>query len=115
MVLATKVVGQLVYLALAFALVAYGDWKYRRTGARGLWRDWLILATVITAAFAAASVLFYGPGQMQPLPLWAPVPVVASAGSLHWLHRRRCPVGLRILVTALLFFTLQQLGPWSIA
>jgi hypothetical protein len=40
MVLTTQVVGQLVYLALAFALVAYGDWKYRRTGARGLWRDW---------------------------------------------------------------------------
>ena len=112
MILTTNALGNLVYLALACALVAYGDWKYRRSGARGLWRDWVILATVLTGAFAAASVVFYGPGHMEPSPLWAPIPVVVGAGSIHLLHRRRWPTGVRIPLTALLFFAVQQAGLW---
>jgi|SRR5918999_5159275 hypothetical protein len=115
MVLTPNALGHLAYLALAFGLVVYGDWKYRRSGARGLWRDWVILATVITGAFAAASVVFYGPGQMEPSPLWAPIPVGVSAGSIHLLHRRGWPIGVRIPLTALLFFVVQQYGLWSIA
>ena len=68
MALTMKALGHLAYLALACALVLYGDWKYRRSGTRGLWRDWVILATVVTGAFTAASVVFYGPGQMEPVP-----------------------------------------------
>src|SRR5205809_6018149 len=45
MALTMKALGHLAYLALACALVLYGDWKYRRSGTRGLWRDWVILAT----------------------------------------------------------------------
>lgn len=115
MALTANALGHLAYLALACALVLYGDWKYRRGGNRGLWRDWVILATIVTAAFAAASVVFYGPGQMEPSPLWAPFPVVVSAGSIHLLNRRRWPVGVRIPLTTLLFFVVQQAGLWSIA
>ena len=115
MALTMKALGHLAYLALACVLVLYGDWKYRWSGTRGLWRDWVILATVVTGAFTAASVVFYGPGQMEPFPLWAPIPVVVSAGSIHLLHRRRWPIGVRIPLTTLLFFVVQQAGPWRIA
>src|SRR5438034_11742885 len=96
MALTMKALGHLAYLALACTLVPSGDWKYRRSGTRGLWRDWVILATVVTGAFTAASVVFYGPGQMEPFPLWASIPVVVRTGSLHVLHRRPWPIGVRM-------------------
>lgn len=114
-VLSTNAFGNLVYLALACGLVLYGEWKYRRSGDRGLWRDWVILATVVTFAFEAASVVFSGPDQMQLLPLGAPIPVIMSAGAIRLLHRHRWPIGVRLPLTTLLFFAVQQLGPWRIA
>src|SRR5437773_10838947 len=107
MALTMKALGHLAYLALACVLVLYGDWKYRRSGTRGLWRDWVILATVVTGAFTAASVVFYGPGQMESFPLWAPIPGVVSAASIHLLHRRPRSIGVLISHPTLTLYIVQ--------
>lgn len=104
--------GALAMLVLAVALVAYADWIYRRRGAPALRRQWIIAAIGVTAAFDLFPPFL---GGWQLLPLWAPIPVFASAVILGWLHKRPLPTFFRITATSLVFWFLQLITPSGIS
>ena len=103
--LANETVNAFVSLGAALLLAPLAVLAYRTGGPFRLWVGWCLFAALVLAAYAELPTyadLTYS----IPLfaPLWATVPVLATATAVHALAARKAPLGVQVPVACLLFF-----------